>query len=136
GSAGRDRSHATRWLSLGAATAITGVLWWQHFQHDPFSAAVPTGRDITDVAVDRLLFIVNPMALLILAAAAHPRLIADSFQIVPVALAAVYLPAGWFRRSASHLIAGFALLAFALPFPWPATTVTIDWTVAAPIPLG
>ena len=136
GLAGIEGSDATRWLSLGAATAITGVLWWQHFQHDPFSAAVPTGRDITDVAVDRLLFIVNPMALLILAAAAHPRLIADSFQIVPVALAAVYLPAGWFRRSASHLIAGFALLAFALPFPWPATSVAIGWTVLAFIALA
>jgi uncharacterized membrane protein len=136
GLAGMTGPDATRWLSLGAATAVTGLLWWQHFQRDPFSAELSSGRDKTDVAVDRLLFIVNPMALLILAAAAHSRLIDDSYQIVPAALAMVYLPAGWFRRSASHLIAGFALLAFALPFPWPTTSVAIGWTVLAFIALA
>ena len=136
GLAGLAESDVTRWLALGAATAVTGLLWWQHFQRDPFSAEMPSGRDITDVAVDRLLFIVNPMALLILAAAAHPRPIEDSFQIVPIALAAVYLPAGWFRRRASHLIAGFALLALALPFAWPATSVAVGWTFLAFIALA
>ena len=136
GLAGMTGSDAMRWLSLGAATAVTGVLWWQHFQRDPFSAAVPAGRDITDVAVDRLLFILNPIALLSLAAAAHPSVIDDSFQIVPAALAAAYLSAGWFRRSASHLIAGFALLAFALPFPWSAPSVAIGWTVLALVALA
>ncbi len=136
GFAAMTEPDATRWLSLGAATAVTGLLWWQHFQRDPFSAELPAGRDITDVAVDRLLFILNPMALLSLAAAAHPRLIENSYQIVPAALAMVYLPAGWFRRSASHLIAGFVLLAFALPFPWPTTSVAIGWTVLALIALA
>jgi len=131
GLAGVVGSEATRWLTLSAAAAVTGVLWWQHFERDPFSVETAQSVAPTDVAVDRLLFSVNPMAFMILAAAAQAHLLTDSFQIVPAALSAAYLPAGWIRRSASHLIAGFLLLAFALPFPWSATSVAVGWTVLA-----
>ncbi|OLC05949.1 MAG: hypothetical protein AUH41_13845 [Gemmatimonadetes bacterium 13_1_40CM_66_11] len=131
GLAGVVGSEATRWLTLSAAAAVTGVLWWQHFQRDPFRVETAQSVAPTDVAVDRLLFSVNPMAFMILAAAAQAHLLTDSFQIVPAALSAAYLPAGWIRRSASHLIAGFLLLAFALPFPWSATSVAVGWTVLA-----
>jgi len=124
-------SERTRWLALGAAVAIAGVLWWQQFQRDPFSQETERALGLTNASVERLLFIVNPIAFMLLANAVETRLIKGSFQIVPAALAAVYLPAGWLRRSASHLITGFLLVGFAVAFPWPAATVTIAWTVLA-----
>jgi hypothetical protein len=123
--------QSTRWLALGAVALITGVLWWQQFQRDPFSGETAGTLTVSDVAVERFLFIANPVALMLLANALQIRLFDRSFEIVPAALAAAYLPAGWFRRSASHLITGFALLAFAMLFPWEASSVTIGWTLLA-----
>ncbi len=131
GLAGVVGSDGTRWLALGAAAAVTGVLWWQQFVRDPFSQETERALGLTDVSVERLLFIVNPLAFMLLANAVETRLIHSSFQVVPAALAAAYLPAGWVRRSASHLITGFLLVAIAIAFPWPAASVTIGWTVLA-----
>jgi len=124
GLAGVVGSDSTRWLALGAAAAVTGVLWWQQLMRDPFSRETERALGLTDVSVERLLFIVNPLAFMLLANA------------VPAALAAAYLPAGWVRRSASHLITGFLLVAIAIAFPWPAASVTIGWTVLAFIALA
>lgn len=136
GLAGVVGSENTRWLALGAAAVMTGLLSWQQFQRDPFSVETARTLETTDVAVERFLFITNPIAFMILANAVGARLIQESFQIVPAALAAAYLPAGWLRRSASHLITGFGLLAFAMVFPWPASSVTIGWTVLGLIALA
>jgi len=131
GLAGVVGSDGTRWLALGSAAAVTGVLWWQQLVRDPFGQETERALGMTDVSVERLLFMVNPLAFMLLANASEPRLIHGSFQIVPAALAAAYLPAGWVRRSASHLITGFLLVALAIVFPWPAASVTIGWTVLA-----
>ncbi len=124
-------SESARWLALGAAAAITGVLWWQQFRRDPFSAETERTLGLTEATVERFLFGTNPIAFMLLANAPDLRLIDGSFEIVPATLAAVYLPAGWFRRSASHLITGFLLVALAVAFAWPASSVAIGWTVLA-----
>lgn len=116
-------SQRTRWLALSAAAAIAGVLWWQQFRRDPFSGET--------APVEQLLFVANPIAFMLLANAAELRFLDGSFQIVPAALAAPYLVAGWVRRSPSHLIAGFLLVAFAAAFPWSSPAVSIAWTVLA-----
>jgi hypothetical protein len=121
-------SQSARWLALGAAAAITGVLWWQQFRRDPFSAETVQTLGLTEASVERFLFIANPIAFMLLANAADLRLLNGSFEIVPAALAAAYLPAGWLRRSASHLIAGFLLTGLAIAFAWPATSIVIGWT--------
>ena len=124
-------SESARWLALGAPVAITGVLWWQQLRRDPFSVATERTIGLTEATVERFLFLTNPIAFMLLANALDLHLIDGSFQIVPATLAAVYLPAGWFRRSASHLITGFLLVAFAIAFAWPASSVAIGWTVLA-----
>jgi len=129
-------SESARWLALGAAAAITGVLWWQQFRRDPFSAETERTLGLTEATVERFLFVTNPIAFMLLANAPDLRLIDGSFEIVPATLAAVYLPAGWFRRSASHLITGFLLVAFAMVFPWEPASMTIGWTVLALIALA
>jgi hypothetical protein len=121
---------------LGAAAAITGLLWWQHLRRDPFSQETERTLGLTNASVERLLFIVNPLAFMVLANAVETRLIKGSFQIVPAALAAAYLPAGWLRRSASHLITGFGLVAFAMAFPWQPASITIGWTGLALVALA
>lgn len=131
GLAGVIGSERTRWLALGAAAAVTGVLWWQQFQRDPFTQETERALGLTNASVERLLFISNPIAFMLLANAVETRLIQSSFQVVPAALATAYLPAGWFRRSASHLITGFLLVAFAMVFPWEPASITIGWTVLA-----
>jgi predicted membrane protein DUF2339 len=136
GLAGIIGSERTRWLALAAAAAVTGVLWWQQFQRDPFDAKTEHALGLTDASVERLLFIANPVAFMLLANAVETRLIHGSFQIVPLALAAAYLPAGWFRRSASHLITGFILAGFAMVFPWEPATITIGWMVLALVALA
>ena len=124
-------SQSARWLALGAAAAVSGVLWWQQFQRDPFSPETVRALGVTNATVERFLFVTNPIACMLLANAANIRLIDESFQVVPAALATAYLAAGWFRRSASHLITGFALVALAMVFPWEATSITIGWTALA-----
>jgi uncharacterized membrane protein len=124
-------SQNARWLALGVAAAITGLLWWQQFQRDPFNAETAKALGLTDAPAERFLFAVNPIAFMLLVNAADLRVIDGSFQVVPMALAAAYLPAGWVRRSASHLITGFALVALAMVFPWEAASITIGWTALA-----
>ena len=124
-------SENSRWLALGAAAAIAGLLWWQQFRRDPFSAETERALGLTEATVERFLFLTNPIAFMLLVNAPDLRLIDGSFEIVPATLAAVYLPAGWFRRSASHLITGFLLVALAIAFAWPASSVAIGWTVLA-----
>src|SRR6267378_3037428 len=97
-----------------ARRARVGSRWWQQFRRDPFSAETERTLGLTEATVERFLFLTNPIAFMLLANAPDLHLIDGSFEIVPATLAAVYLPAGWFRRSASHLITGFLLVALAI----------------------
>jgi hypothetical protein len=126
----------TRWLALGAAAAVMGVLWWQQVQRDPFSQETVRTLGLNDAAVERFLFVANPIAFMLLANAVHTNLLGEAFQIVPAALAAGYLAAGWYRRSAAHLITGFLLVAFAVVFLWEPSSITIAWTALALVALA
>ena len=130
-------SQSTRWLALGAAAAISGVLWWQQFQRDPFSPETLKAVGLTQAASERFLFVTNPIAFMLLANAADIRVLDQSFQIVPAALAVAYLSAGWFRRRGAQLIGGFLLVALAMVFPpWEPSSITIGWIALALLALG
>ena len=127
---------AGRWLALAAPAAIFGLLWWQHFRSDPFlSRPTRTLDEMSDIALEQLLFVMNPVTLLILAGVTDIPLINRSYEVVPATLAALYVPTGWFRRSAGQLITGFALTAFAMAFPWSSFEVTMGWTALAVLAL-
>lgn len=136
GLAGIAPVQASRWLALGAAAAVWGLLWWQQARRDPFTAEAMKGLKVEDVGAERLLFILSPLALLLLANVADVRLLHQSFELAPVTLAVAYLPVGWFRRSAAHLITGFLLVAFAMAVPWQARTIVIGWTGLALVALA
>ncbi len=114
-------SDPARWLSLAGIAAVTALLCWQHLERDPFRSDAP------DVAGGQLLFIANPLAFVILAFV----VLNYSPGLVPAALGAAYLLAGWQRRAAPFLIMGFALEALAVALEWSATSVTVGWTALA-----
>lgn len=125
-------SEPRRWLALAAAVAVTGLLWWQQLQRDPF---VADARDPA-AAVDRFLFFANPIALVVLATTPAIPLLDRSPEIVPAVLGAIYVAVGWQRRVASLLIMGLALGALAMALDWPAASVAIGWTVLALVALA
>jgi len=129
-------SQSARWLALGAGATISALLWWQHFQRDPYSAETVKAIGLTEASSDRFLFVANPIAFMLLANAADIRVLDESFQIVPAALAVAYLSAGWFRRCGPQLIAGFLLVALAMVFPWEPSSIAIGWTALALLALG
>jgi hypothetical protein len=73
---------------------------------------------------------------MLLANAADIRVLDESFQIVPAAMAVAYLSAGWLRRCGPQLITGFLLVALAMVFPWESASVAIGWTTLALLALG
>ena len=128
-------SQPARWLALGAAAAVGGLLWWQQFRRDPFNPETARTIEMAEVVNERFLFVTNPIAFMLLAQAIEIPILHNTPEIVPTVLAAVYLPAGW-RRSASHLIAGFLLAAFAMFLAWEFSSVVIGWTVLALLALA
>jgi len=117
-------SDGALWLGLGAAFAISGLLWWQQLDPDPF--ALP--EENTATAAERLLFLSSPFALLLVARAAGPQLLEPRPGLLPAVLGAIYLTAGWMRRSASLLIMGFGLFALACVVQWSTTVTALCWT--------
>ena len=122
----------SQWIGLGAAFAVAGLLWWQHLAPDPF--ATPTDKG--DAAVDQLLFLISPFALLLLAGAAEPQLLQGRPGALSAVLGAVYVGAGWIRRTASLLIMGFVLMALACALQWSTTTTALCWTGLALVALA
>jgi uncharacterized membrane protein len=129
-------SQSARWLALGAGATISALLWWQHFERDPYSAETVKAIGLTEASSDRFLFVANPLAFMLLANAADIRVLDESFQIVPAALAVAYLSAGWLRRCGPQLITGFLLVALAMVFPWEPSSIAIGWTALALLALG
>jgi len=136
GLAGITTSRASRWLALGAAVAVWALLCGQQALRDPFDPAAVQGLKAEDVSAERFLFIASPVALLILANAVGLSLLQQSFELVPLTLAAAYLMIGWTRRSAAHLITSFMLVAFGMAVPWQARTLVIGWTGLAVVALA
>jgi hypothetical protein len=107
-----------RWFGLAAVVAVWGMLGWQHVRRDPFGG---------QALEERFLFIASPLALLVLASLARLRLLDMHFEVAPLSLAVVYLPIGWLRRSAAHLVTGFVLIGLAMAFPWRASAIVLGW---------
>jgi len=116
-----------RWLAFGAVVAVWGLLWWQQVERDPFET------EPIDVAalVDRVLFVLNPLALLLLAALTGLHLFENHLGVIAAPLALAYLAVGWLRRRTSGVIMGFALAAVAMALEWDATSVVLGWTTLA-----
>jgi uncharacterized membrane protein len=121
-----------RWLAFGGLVLVFGVLWIQHVRRDPFEL----DPKAPDASLERFLFIADPVALLVLASALQIPALERSAELLPAALAVLYLGAGWQRRTASLLIMGFALAALATAFAWENWLVAIAWTVLALAALG
>jgi len=107
------------WLALAAAVAIAGLLWWQQLEH-------PLGA-----GEEAVLFVLNPFVLIGLAALGRPRALVETPALVPGILAAVYLGLAWVRRTAPHMVMGFALAAFALAVQADTAVVVAGWTALA-----
>ncbi len=104
------------WLALAAATAVAGLLWWQQLDHP------------TRAGEEAVLFVLNPFVLIGLAALGGPRAFVQTPALVPGVLAATHLGVGWVRRTAPHLVMGFALAALALAVQEDAPAVAAWWT--------
>jgi uncharacterized membrane protein len=124
--------QAALWLGLGAVFAVAALLWWQHLAPDPFAPPPERG----DAAVDQILFLVSPFALLLLARVAGPQLLEGRPGALPVVLGAAYVGAGWTRRTASLLAMGFALIALACAVQWSTTVTALCWTGLALVALA
>ncbi|HEV2751414.1 MAG TPA: DUF2339 domain-containing protein [Gemmatimonadales bacterium] len=107
------------WLALAAAVAVATLLWWQELD-DPVHRAE-----------EAVLFVVNPFVLIALAALGGLAVMTKTPGLLPALLAFAYLGVGWVRRSAPHLIMGFALAAFALAVQADASAVVAGWTALA-----
>ena len=117
-------AQTTLWISLGAAFAVAALIWWQQLAPDPFAGKGESGA----AAAERLLFLSHPFILLLLVTAARPTLLQSRAGLLPVVLGAIYLAAGWVRRTASLLVMGFVLIALACAAQWSATVTAYCWT--------
>jgi uncharacterized membrane protein len=119
----------TRWLALGSVAAVSGLLFWQQLERDPFRSGAQ------DAAVDQVLFVANPVAFVVLASVTRVSLFQEHLEILPAVLGMIYLVAGWVRRAPAFLIMGFALAALAMALNWPGASITIGWTALALVAL-
>jgi len=108
------------WLALGAAFAVTALLWWQ--QLDLPRLVAPD---------EASLFVVNPFMLVGLVWMAGPKLLEGTPALLPALLAAAYLWVGWVRRAAPYLVMGFALGGWAVAVQGSAPMVVVGWTALA-----
>jgi hypothetical protein len=128
-----DQGEPGKWLALGAAGAVWGLLGLQQLARDPFTGTAWSSAADLDPAVliERMLFVANALTFLFMPFVLHLTLMDRSPGLVPGLLGSVYLAAGWLRRSASHLLVGFAFVALAMALEWQATTVVVGWMVLA-----
>ena len=128
-----DWSGGTKsWTPLAAVAIVFAVLWYQQLIRDPFGAELARAL----APVERFLFIVNPLALVLVAGVLAVPLLQRFPWLVPAALAALHLAAGWQRRAASMLVMGFALAAVATAAAWNGAAVAVSWTLLALLALA
>ena len=119
------KGEPNTWLALGAAAAVWGLLWWQQLEHDAFADAADVD---TAGAVERMLFISNPIAFLLIAGVTSLGLLQDHRGLPAAILAVIYIGSGWLRRSAPFVLMGFALGGLAMALEWSAIDVVLGWT--------
>jgi uncharacterized membrane protein len=110
-------SEPRLWLAVGAPFAIAALLWWQQLDRDQLRAPE-----------DGMLFVANPFVLIALVGVADPKLVDRVPALLPALLAALYLGVGWTRRTAPHLVMGFALSGLAVAVQGSSPTVVVGWT--------
>jgi len=122
-----------KWLAFGAAVAVWGLLGWQQLARDPYAGMASNSAAVIDeaVLVERVLFLANALTFLLMPFVLQLTLMKQSPGLIPGLLGAVYLAAGWLRRSASHVLTGIAFVALAMALEWSATTVVMGWMVLA-----
>lgn len=116
---GARPDEAGRWTALGGGLALAITVWWQQRSAPPVSAE------------ERVVYVLAPLAPVYLAAQSRPEALAPWGGAVALALAALYLGAGWPRR-AGHLVGmGVALTALAISGQWEGTVVAVGWAALA-----
>jgi len=110
-----------RWSALAGGVALTAVSWWQ----GRLQALFGTQRGQIQVHADEAVFVLNPLALGLLARDLGPRTLRGWDGLVPVLTAGLYLAPGWLRRTPHLLAMGFALAALAVVRQWDGTAVAV-----------
>ncbi len=118
-------SQGTIWLALAAPAAVSALLWWQHFQTDPFAARV---HGVPGAMADAGLCVASPFVLSLLARAAAPTLLDPVPAALPAAIGVLHGGVGWVQRRAGFLMLGIALLATAIATQWSAWATVVAWT--------
>ncbi len=118
--------ESLRWTALGAGAALAATVWWQQCRTDPF-ARHEDGRLVN--LPELVVYLVSPLALVGLAAQRPPAALAAWGAAVPLALAALYLGAGWPGRR-PHLVGmGLVLVALAISRQWDGSSVAAGWAL-------
>ncbi|MGH7567963.1 MAG: DUF2339 domain-containing protein [Gemmatimonadales bacterium] len=120
------QTDALRWTALGAGAALAATVWWQQSRTDPFARS--PGRRFGNLP-ELVVYLVSPLALVCLAAQRRPDALAAVGAAVPLALAALYLGAGWPGRR-PHLVGmGLVLVALAVSGQWDGPAVAAGWAL-------
>lgn len=108
------------WLGLGGALVVAALLW----RHE-------LSADALQMREETLLFVANPFVLIGLASVARLTALDGVPGLVPALVGVAYLVPGWTRRSAPHLMLGFALAAFAMAAQWTPSATAAGWIALA-----
>jgi uncharacterized membrane protein len=121
-------SQAIRWTALASGLILAAAVWWQHLGRDPLARST---LGVLRSVPEAIVYVAGPIAAVYLAAHARPQALAAWGGAVALALAGLYLGAGWPRRSAHLIGMGTALLALAIAGQWDGTAVAIGWGALA-----
>jgi uncharacterized membrane protein len=90
-------SQAIRWTALASGLILAAVVWWQHLGRDPLARST---LGVLRSVPEAIVYVAGPIAAVYLAAHARPQALATWGGAVALALAGLYLGAGWLRRRA------------------------------------
>jgi uncharacterized membrane protein len=121
-------SQAIRWTALASGLILAAVVWWQHLGRDPLARST---LGVLSNVPEAVVYVAGPLAAVYLAAHARPQALATWGGAVALALAGLYLGAGWLRRRAHLIGMGTVLLALAIAGQWDGTAVAIGWGALA-----
>jgi uncharacterized membrane protein len=110
-----------RWSALAGGATLAAVSWWQGRRQALFG----THRGQIQVHADEAVFVLNPLALGLLARELGPRTLRGWDGLVPLLTAGLYVVPGWLRRTPHFLAMGFALAALAVVRQWNGTAVAV-----------
>lgn len=122
--AGQAETEPARWAAVGGATLLLLFAWGFDRADDRFRA--PELKIEMD---DRgLTFLMVPVSFVLIAATAHPGVLATSPELATLAVALLYLAAGWPGRLAPFVAAGLGLIAIAMIQRWDGPLLVGGWS--------